>query len=295
MTKINLKRDWKKILGVILIAATAIGILSVFISFDKETTEQIPTSAFEVGSIDTKTGEYIEGVEDSFYTKDAFGCQGLRVAPDFEFSGTYDVFYYDYNEHFLEAKLGLKGVYDEDYPLAKLARVVFHPTVPEDESADGFEISWWELHSYAKLANITVNKNQEWIYDTINLYIEEDATKGMTFAIDADGKNQMHPGQTYLPLTESSTTKVSNKILVNGELEKYDIFVKKTDSNVSSTFSVVATVNGLVVANAYADLSDYAVGDWVKVTIEVPEDKEAEHLRVRLPIDSDCYVFGYND
>ena len=295
MKSINFKRDWKKLLGVVLIVATVVGIAGVLISNDRKDMVSISSSEFEVGTIDQKTGEY-KSDNQSIYTSEAFNCIGLRIAPAFEFSGTYDVFYYDYNEHFIEAKLGLTGVYDEDYPLAKLARIALHPDVPADETKSSFEISWWEIDNFADLVDITVAKNQKWAYETINLYNDETALKGSDFGKDADGGYLFHVGDIYTVESDSnSTVKVSAKINISGyDYKFYDVYVKKTNDIVMSSFNIVAASNNLILLSKFGNFTDYNDGDWVKITLDVSDFESADHIRLRLPIASDCYVYGYN-
>ena len=293
MKRINFKRDWKKLLGVVLIVAAVVGIAGALISNDRKDMVSISSSEFEVGSINALTGEHEEDVQ-SLYTSKAFNCQGLRIAPEFEFTGTYDVFYYDYNEHFIEAKLGLKGVYDEDYPVAKLARVVLHPSIPADETESSFEISWWEESSFASLVDVSVSKNQNWIYQTVNLYNKDNVQK-------CKDLSTFEVGEAYTVIDSAEISGSNNRVPIHltdainiGEYTKFDLYYRYDVQYSGNSIGIVATNNNIITAKEISKASDARPGDWVKVTLSVPKDTNSTHIRVRLPGDIDCYVYGYN-
>ena len=168
------KINWKKVLSGILAVIVCITAISGIAALAKNDTKTISSTAFECGALDDN-GKYVKS-DQSIYTKEAFGCIGLRVAPDFESNATYDVYYYDSNDTLVEIKSDLTGVYDEDYPLhmATKARIVIHPEVPSDFDEDDFKISFYEVYSYANKFEITVNKKQD--------YVSEVSTKGRVFS-----------------------------------------------------------------------------------------------------------------
>lgn len=285
MAKINFKKKskFKTILCSVLILATVIVLGAGVMHLTKNDTKTIGSSAFSVGALD-ENGKFIESKQ-SIYTEDAFECIGLRIAPDFEAKLTYDVYYYDYNEKLIEAKTGLTEVYDEDFPLAKLCRVVIHPAIPEGETARSFKIDFFEKYKFANELDITVDRNQKYPYsDSVNLFVAENAQLGKTFNSDAS---------TVL-LTDDTASKVSEEIAVTGDYEYYDVYVKKTD--VSSKLAVVIA-NGednTILARELADLSNVGDGEWCKITISVPDFENESYLLVRMPSASECYVYGYN-
>ena len=250
----------------------------------KRDTKTIKSSAFSVGSLD-ENGKYVEN-DQAIYTEKAFECIGLRIEPDFEAQHTYDVYYYDYNEKLLEAKTGLTEVYDEDFPLAKLCRVVIHPAVPDGESSKDFKISRFEIRGFANELKITVNRDQTNVYsDSVNLYVEANAQLGKTFNSDANA----------VALTEDAATKVSEEITVTGDFEFYDVYVKKTSATASYAAVVIAGgEENTIFTRALADLAEVNEGEWCKITIELPELESDAYLLVRMAADSECYVYGYN-
>lgn len=296
------KSKWRGIVGVVVIIAALIAACAVFVGFSGKDTEKISASAFSRGDLNSSTGEYLPS-ETSVYTKKAFKCLGLRVEPDFEFNGTYDVYYYTSDERFLEVKLNLSGVYTEDYPpLAQLARVVVHPVFEEDE--DDEKINFWEESKYAKMVTVTVNKEQKNIYaGSVNLYDEDSCKVGKNFkedtnanVADFDSKNLVDCASTV------NKSKVTSPIYIDGSCDKYDIyFYLEVDVD---RWPVVALfgADGKVIKdedNAYVfktvEPFQYKRPTWVKVTIEVPEldSYEGVHLMASISETSECYIYGY--
>ena len=269
----------KSILSIILvIALLAVGV-GMFTSFDGKKVDTIKPGAFSRGGLNS-SGEYVK-TKTSIYTEETFGCQGLRVESDFEFIGTYDVYYYDYNGKFLEAKKGLKGIYDEDYPMAKLARIVINPELSADED----KVTWYDVRSIAKMLKITVNKDQAWKYESENLYDESKIVpnSGFVFVNGEDvtvevNESPWHQRTEYIPVS----------------YESYDVFIKlnAVDNNYSG--AVIITVDDVVVARDDCLMKDIDVGEWVKLSVSVDDVTDDLNLLVKMPTGSDCYIFGYN-
>lgn len=286
MAKFKFKKNskLKKIVCAVLVIASVFALAVGVSAFAKNDTKTIGASAFSVGSLD-ENGKYVENKQ-AIYTQNAFECIGLRIAPDFEAKLTYDVYYYDYNEKLIEAKIGLTEVYDEDFPLAKLCRVVVHPAIPEGETARNFKIDFFEKYKFANELKITVDKNQNYLYsDSVNLYVAENAQLDKTFNSDVN----------TVTLTDSTGVKVSEEITVTGDYDYYDVFVKKTSEEASNIAVVIADgEENTILARELADLGEINVGEWCKITISVPDFENGAYLLVRMPSASECYVYGYN-
>ena len=283
--KMKTKNKFKKILCAILCVGCVIALGAGLSALTKSETKTIGASAFSVGALD-ENGKYVADKQ-SIYTKDAFECLGLRIEPDFEAKLTYDVYYYDYNEKLLEVKRGLTEIYDEDFPLAKLARVVIHPAIPEGETVKSFKIDYLSKIKFANELKVTVNKNQNYLYNnSVNLYVADDAELGKSFNSDA----------AVLALVENTANKVTEKIIVSGDYEYYDIFVKKTADATSAAVAIANAEDNNILARELANLTDVNDGEWCKITISVPElDAETSaYLIVRMAADADAYIFGYN-
>ena len=295
------KIKWKSILCGILVVVTLIGACAVIAAIAKKDTKEIKASAFSRGDLDEK-GVYVDS-DQTIYTKDTFECIGLRIEPDFEFSGKYDVYYYDYDGRFIHSVKGLNGIYDEDYPLAQYARVVIRPDVPEDVKDKDFKIRFYEVIRYAKNLKITVDKEQEYLYgDCVNLYDDSKATYNATIKnwsgakfelLTEDDINDETPSEVVASIRDF---KVSSKIdISNSEYEYYDIFIKRVDEKKASAVTVVCAGNGDILKNVSINLADFDAGEWCKMTIDVTDITDADGLYVRMPADCECYVFGYND
>ena len=281
--KFRFKRNWKSILCGVLVVVTLIGACAGLAAIFNNDTKTIGSSAFERGALDIN-GEYVE-TKQSLYTKEAFRCTGLRIEPDFEAQLTYDVFYFDENDNLINTKYDLKGVYDEDFPFAYKARVVIHPNIPEGVDKNDFEIGLFEIYSYASKLTITVDKDQKYKYgEAINLYNEGES--GKIFKYEKIGDT--------LITEDSATTKTSGKIVI-GDYEKYDIFVKRPEDSDSWAVAVVAaTETNKVLRDAASDLNNLKPGEWCKMEIDVSDIEDAAYLIVRMPINAECSIFGYN-
>ena len=288
MKKFSFKKiKWKNLLISILGIAIILGCVAGVVALVRRDTKSISASAFERGALDAQ-GVYVKD-EQAIYTKEAFECRGLKIAPDFEFDGTYDIYYYNDSGKMLEAKTGLKGVYDEDFPFATHARVVIHPTpvVKDGKKASDFKIKFWEVTKYAKMLDITVLRDQSGDYDTPNLYIEENAQQGKSF--DEGG------WKSPIEIVDSQYVKITEAIPVGYDC--YDIYVLCEDGKfeVSANAVIVDALTLNVHERTFIPSSDVNSGDWKMMTITVPETAEGElSLYVRLPVGAECYIFGYN-
>lgn len=279
----------KNIISVLLVVALLIAGIGVLSSFASKKVETLSVRSFSRGALNT-SGKFVDSKK-AIYTEEAFGCQGLVIEPSFEFIGTYDVYYYDYDGKFIEAKRGLEGCYNEDYPLAKLARVVIYPELEDGDD----KIAWYSVLSVARMFKITVNKDQIWQYDTANLYNDNKATYDCNFYMGQNGDDvQNDVGDVYLPLVNFDGCKVSEEIKLVEGCTKYDIYYRFTEWVDMYTFNVVSTSNGKILESIVEHSLKAEVGQWMKVTIEVPSDTSADHLRVRMANCAECYIFGYN-
>ena len=300
------KINWKKVLCGILAVIVCITAIGGIAAFAKNDTKTIRSTAFERGALDDN-GKYVKS-DQSIYTKEAFGCMGLRVTPSFESNATYDVYYYDYNDTFVEAKLGLSGVYDEDYPLhiATSCRIVIHPEIPDDVNEKDFKIAFYEVYEIASEFDITIDKKQSYKYvDSFDLYDESKTVKNKNFKPYTEASPDKF---NSLELTEDADTtehpvKVTSAISVDGTYDAYDVYVYlETGEERWPIVALFDSEGKTVYANdAYVwdvvSTKSVVKPCWVKLTINIPEleSYDGVHLMAAIPDDSDCYIFGYND
>ena len=285
------KRKWKSILCGILLAATVIGACAGLAVIGRNDTKTIGSSAFTVGALD-EAGKYVESNQ-SVYTKDAFECIGLRVEPDFESQARYDVYYYDANGNFLTSVTDMASVYDEDYPLAQYARIVIYPEIPENVKKNDFEITFWDISDIVSNLDITVNKKQEYLYENcLNLYNPTASDFANKFAFDTEQS-------VVVNQVANNNAKMTGEIAIDGNYDKFDIYVKNVkEDNDISLFGVIAAngetgENDKILESIAVKANDLKVGEWCKITLDVSDYDDAAYIRVHMPIDAECYIFGY--
>lgn len=298
----KIKKNWKVILVTVLSVTVVFGAIGGLATMFGGESEKISASEFSRGGLD-ENGDYVS-TKQSIYTKDMFNCIGLRVVPDFECNSTYDVYYYDYNGNYIDSRLGLEGIYDEDFPLAQAARIVIHPEIPEDTDSEEFEIGYFEVYDIAKDFKITVDKDQENKYSaSLNYYSEDQVTKNKTFFNGTDFDVSKFDSTNLVELTGTgSPMKVTNKIAVDGSYAYYDVFVQIDGENVRRPIAAMFGADGKCITDdgEYVydtkDVSNIDDPTWIKLTIEVPEleSYDGVHLMVTLPEESNCYIYAYN-
>lgn len=289
----KIKFEKRSILSIVLIVAiliASLGLISSLISVTNRTT--IKSSAFSRGSLNS-SGKYVE-TNQSIYTKEAFGCMGLRIEPDFEFEGTYDVYYFDYNDNFIEAKIGLDTIYDEDYPLAMMARIVIHPDTPDGENTSEYKIKWYQVSGIANMFDITVNENQKWIYESDNLYDSKNTQMKKSFGFPVDD-NGVITDWDRIEFYETDGIKITNYIPVT--YKNYHVYIRNNSDAIDWVGAVViaSREDNTVISKATTKLSSYDSDDWVKLEISVSgEISEDYQLIAKMASSADCYIFGYN-
>jgi len=240
MKKIN----WKKIISVGLVVLTIMGVCSGIAFLGTRETKTIPASGFSVGAIDSE-GEYVKS-STSIYTKDFIECQGLEIEPDFEATGTFEVFYYDSEKEFIASTGKLDKIYkrDEAYPLAKYCKIMITPEVPEDEDGfpvDDFEIKWHSVRKYAKMYTITVDKEQN--FELPNLFVKDKNMIGKAYSATVGNPLEVQSGEEYAEFGCIKAVDVTNidKILIeyHDDQEKgmYNYFFLDAEGKVVGGFN----------------------------------------------------------
>lgn len=139
--------------GITAITAVAFGVKAI-VDYTKNDLKEI-NPGFEVGSLGSD-GKYVAD-EGSLYTKEAFGCYGLQIKPDFDATVNYQLFYYDILDNYISSSEVLSAGYSDEIPLnAAYARIVITPRDDEDG-----KIGFFEIHGYASQLSIKVKKQQD--------------------------------------------------------------------------------------------------------------------------------------
>ena len=293
MAKFNFKKPRGKtgriittVVAVLLLFGVVVGATALF---GKDTTTINP-GEFKLGSIGPD-GRSVSS-STSIYTKEAFPCQGLRIVPDFEATGTFDVYYYDVNERLLGSALDKSDIYEGEFPGASLARIVYTPDVPDGVKASEWSIGRLEVYGYAKQLTITVDKEQVEYKSSTDLFDAEKATSGY-FEKDNIGEVTENPAYTS-----------SEKIALDGKYDYYRIYVKYTADTASSMDTEVmfgdeedkairVSENGKTVEDgvAYTFDGDAMIeGSWYSVIVEMPAD--ATSLRICGPAEAEYRIYG---
>ena len=143
------------ILAILGCAAAAIGI------FGSESKNISP--GFVRGKLDAG-GEYLES-DLTLVTEDMFECQGLKVTPDFDATGMYQIFWYNEGGEYLSCESMTDKAFTGDVPdLAKYARIVIYPELEDDVE----KISIFSIRKYTKKFVISVDRYQK--FEPENLY-----------------------------------------------------------------------------------------------------------------------------
>ncbi len=139
--------------GVAAITGVGFGVKAI-VDYTKNDLKEISPS-FEVGNLGAD-GKFVDD-KSTLYTKDAFGCYGLQVKPDFDSAVNYKIYYYDILDNYISSTEMLSDGYSAEAPLnGAYARMVIEPR--EDE--DG-KISLTERISYPKDLTVKVKKEQD--------------------------------------------------------------------------------------------------------------------------------------
>lgn len=167
-TKFIRNIPWKDVLVIVLVATIGIGAIVGIGAALTTKTKTVSSLKFERGAIDS-TGAFIES-DTSIYTADFIECQGLRIEPDFDATGTYQVFYYDANKKFAGAtelmNISEKPVYEKGntFAFATYCKIVLTPETPKDDDGylvEDYKIKFYEVTGIANKFTITVNKEQK--------------------------------------------------------------------------------------------------------------------------------------
>lgn len=281
MKRFFTRSNWKGLVSAIVAVLVFIGIVAGVAALVGNDTKTISSSAFSVGGLDSN-GKYVS-TNKTIVTKNAFECVGLRVEPDFDSNVTYDVYYYDFNGKFIESKLGLTEIYDEDYPLAKLARIVIHPEIPEDTDLDDFKIRFWEVGGIANGLKITVNKDQDYKYESGNLFNESECDEETGFEFN---------GNTFSEIQISDVHTFSTSCIY----ENYDIYVRVCAEYKDFIRACVVASDGAgIISKTELNTYNYEEDAWVKLSINLKSVVEGSTLNVMIGEQSEVYIFGYNE
>ena len=288
------KISFKSIISLVLVIGTVIALGAGVSALLKNDTRKLSSTIFTRGTLDAATGEF-EDSDTTIYTKESFFCKGLRIEPDFEFKGTYDVFYYTTDNVFIEAKTGLTGIYDEAVPYVSKARVVIHVDSELLNDRD-FKINFWEVNRYARDLEITVNKDQNIPERISQNFTETDKALLNKSFVTANDSTEWNINS----LSDSENTACSDIVTIDKTYDEYEVFIRVNSNQGSNTFIVFANESGDVIYSIYnnstnEDAADFIVGKWVSFKFDLSNElfDTATFMRIVSPADTVIYTYGY--
>ena len=289
MARFKTKRSWKNVITVAVSVLLLFGVVAGGLSLFSRDTKSVSAMEFSLGKLDAE-GKHMDS-DQAIYTKDAFPCQGLRIVPDFEAAGEFDVYYYDDNDKFLGVSASLTDVFEEDYPVATRCRVVYHPAKPDDVKASEWKIGRLEVMKYAKQLTITIDREQPEYTSSANLFEAKEGAGAFT------------PSDIETDITDPGCA-ASKLITVDEKYDYYRIYVR-TKSAVSNGAvvafgddegkAIYVDENGKIKDGfAYTfDANGMIANSWYSVLVEIPEG--AVSLRVMGPTDAEFRIYGVNE
>ena len=116
---------------------------------------------FARGSLDTK-GEYTK-TKESIYTEEAFECGSeVRVKIDFDSNVTYQIFFYDEDDTFVQTTQEYEKTATVSAPDgAAYARIVVTPEWDDDVDKNDQVVRLWNVRKYAKQLTVMVAPVEE--------------------------------------------------------------------------------------------------------------------------------------
>lgn len=285
------KIKWDKILSAALVIVLLVGCVAGLAAIFNTKTTEVSDFNFKKGALDSK-GFYLKS-DTSIYTKDLIECQGLVIEPDFEATGSYQVFYYDVNKNFVEATpkfdAHTNGIYERDnaVPSAKYCRIVISPDTPKDDDGypvDDWKIYFWDVAGYADDYKITVNKKQTSFvipYQGSNkLSYRTNATCGISSGVNGFALSDMGAG-AGLNVSELVSTDGYYNICIVAEADKIDdVTINFLSENSLLSDPKLSGLDGDIVRH----------NGMVYITIDVPVN--CKGIVIYSPLDVSLSQFG---
>ena len=255
------KLNFKNIISIGLAVLVLFGAVGAVASFATNDSRTIGFNAFEIGSLLEVDGQYVED-KTAIFTKEAFECQGFKVKPEFDSDVTYQIFWYNEDELYLDCtdKTTLKSAQfvGSTPELAKYARIVIYPSQLDEDGKQikDFKVSIFDIPRIVNNLNITVDKEQN--YDDYNLL------------------------DNLVVYQESMGTK--NEVLLNNKNIMFENTSSENGLNLSLNDVVLSNMEGRNVIKLYC--SDYSI-----YKVILPEGKSIDFYFYS----SDGTVLGYQN
>ncbi len=155
----------KTVLAVVLAIATVAGAAALIATVANKKDDGLKkiSPTFEVGGL-TESGKYKE-TKLSLYTNESFGCQGLKITPDFDAGVCYQVYYYgDQDEFISSSEVYTEGIVALVPDNAIKARLVITPIWEAGTEEKDKELNIFDALTYGGKLTVEVAKEQ---FDTV--------------------------------------------------------------------------------------------------------------------------------
>ena len=296
--------DWKKVglsvVAIVLVLASVGGLVTLF---GKQTKKISPTS-WVVGGLD-EDGKFIDD-DQTLVNRTLIACEGLSVKKTFKGECSYEIFYFDENDQFLTKVIPTDDIYSEDYPGAVSCRIVIRPACPSDEKKSEFKISFWEVATFAKYIQVTVDKVQPEYSEVFEMYDSYGKTlESGLMTLEGGINNLDQTDMTFMATPLIPTNEVYDAYRVYICFEEGvtgSAYVAFADAELpgdapsdgkTNNGKIIVQKNGSKVYNDFAHVfkeSSMKAGVWYSVIVESPE--AADCLRVCMPGAATVKVFG---
>lgn len=234
---------WRNVLIITLTVVLGIGAIAGIASIANKDTKTISATYFKRGAINEK-GFYIES-DTSIYTKDLIECQGLEIVPDFESTGTYQVFYYDANKEFvgstkkMDCQIDVVYSKGNNFTFAKYCRVVITPENPKDDYGnvvEDYKIKFYEVAGIANKFTVSVNKEQNFGWKDV--YVADESKLGKYYT---SSLTQFAEMGSYLPSEIIDLNGYKEIVVVVKNMDQKDAMAQLCLANSDGT--IVNTIN----------------------------------------------------
>ena len=215
-TKGIIKKVALALAGVAALTGVGFGVKAI-VDYTKNDLKKI-TLSYDVGNLGSD-GKYVDD-ESTLYTKEAFGCYGLQVKPDFDSTVNYQIFYYDILDNYISSTEFMSGGYSGEAPLnGAYVRIVIEPRDDEDG-----KISLTERVKYPMQLTVKVKKNQD-VNNRFDVFggkviqvVNDTKSLSFTLGVSLDTKTLMWSDNSRSAITSTTVLKVDGGSTINVEL-----------------------------------------------------------------------------
>ena len=73
----------------------------------------------------------------------------------------------------------------------------------------------------------------------------------------------------------------------------YDLYVKRpSQSDIWTVSFICSSEDNVILTGDSVDMTYVQPGEWVKMSVDVPDNDLDMFLTIRMPLNAECYIFG---